>query len=71
VGGDRSAWRGCDLYLLGLCHRRDVASLRDLRAHHLPMLRGMRDAALALIQSVYGLPPDQVRKPRMLLLCAR
>ncbi len=65
LGGDRSGWLHHaavrELYVLGLCHRGDVQSLRDLRARHLPMLRAMRDAALATIQRVYGLPADQVR----------
>jgi m7GpppX diphosphatase len=66
LGGDRAAWHGHaavrDLYVLGLCNRRDVASLRDLRAAHLPMLRGLRAAALAAIQRTYGVPPDQARQ---------
>lgn len=62
---DRSAWRNHasvrDLYVLSLCHRRDVASLRDLRAKHLPMLRAMRDEGLAAIERVYGLHRDSVK----------
>ena len=64
-GGERASWRGHaatrDMYVLGLCHRRDVASLRDLRAAHLPMLRAMRDAAHTTIGEVYGVAADQVR----------
>ena len=65
AGEDRSSWRDHpsvrDLYVLGLCHRRDVASLRDLRAKHLPMLRAMRDVGLATIERTYGVPADKVK----------
>ena len=43
----KAEWNGHastrDLYCLGLCHRRDVRSLRDLRGEHLPMLRAMAE----------------------------
>jgi m7GpppX diphosphatase len=62
---DRSSWCNHpsvrDMYLLGLCHRRDVASLRDLRAKHLPMLRAMRDVGLATIERVYGVQANRVK----------
>jgi hypothetical protein len=38
------------LYCLAICHRRDVRSLRDLNASHLPMLRNIRDKSLAAIK---------------------
>lgn len=38
------------LYCLAICHRRDVRSLRDLDASHLPMLRNIRDKSLAAIK---------------------
>ena len=63
--GDRSAWHNHasvrDLYCLGLCHRRDMASLRDLRARHLPMLHAMRDQGLATLERVYGVAADRVK----------
>ena len=31
------------LYCLAICHRRDVACLRDLSADHLPLLENVRD----------------------------
>jgi m7GpppX diphosphatase len=49
------------MYCVAICHRRDVASLRELRAQHLPLLRNMRDKGLAAIQGRYGIPPGQVR----------
>ncbi len=63
--GPRDSWRGHaavkDLYVLGLVHARDVASIRDLRGRHLPLLRAMRDGALQTIQQTYGLAPHQAR----------
>lgn len=41
----REQWRDhpsvTDLYCLGICHRRDIRTIRDLRATHLPMLRAL------------------------------
>ena len=76
---DRASWshHACvkDLYCLGLLHRRDVRSIRDLRGEHLPMLRALRAGALGAIHTTYGLPehsiraffhyPPQVRAPRV------
>jgi len=63
--GDRASWRDHpavrDLYCLAVVHRRDVASIRDLRAEHLPLLRVIRSEGMATIASVYGLPANQVR----------
>ena len=30
-----------NLYLLGVCHARGIASLRDLRLEHVPLLKNM------------------------------
>lgn len=30
-----------DLYLIAICHRRDIKSLRDLTPEHLPLLRNI------------------------------
>ncbi len=49
------------MYCVAICQRRDVASLRELRGEHLPLLRNMRDKGLAAIQGRYGIPPGQVR----------
>jgi hypothetical protein len=38
------------LYCLAICHRRDVRSLRDLNAAHLPLLRNIRAKSLAAIK---------------------
>ena len=61
----RAAWHGHeavrDLYCLAICHRRDVRSLRDLRAEHLPLLRNILHRGSAVIQATYGLAPEQLR----------
>ena len=45
-----------NLYCIGLCHRRDVRSLRDLRAEHLPLLRNMRAKGLKVRPDGAGSP---------------
>lgn len=51
----------CELYCLGLCHRKDVRSLRDLRAAHLPMLRAMAKKGREVIKNTYGLANESLR----------
>lgn len=62
---DRASWKhhACvkDLYCLGLLHRHDVKSIRDLRGEHLPLLRALRAGALEAIHTTYGLPEHSVR----------
>jgi len=61
----RSEWLGHasvrDLYCLGLCHRRDIRSLRDLRAEHLPLLRAMAAKGRELMRQTYGLADESLR----------
>ena len=61
----KAMWNGHastrDLYCLGLCHRRDVKSLRDLRREHLPMLRAMAETGRRVIRETYGLEDHSVR----------
>ena len=61
----RETWRGhpstTDLYCLGLCVRRDVRSIRDLRSEHLPMLRRMLEKGREVIEEVYGVKPEECR----------
>jgi m7GpppX diphosphatase len=61
---DRSTWKHHgsvkDLYCLGLVRSR-IASIRDLRARHLPLLRAMREQGLSVINGVYGVPHHQIR----------
>ena len=62
---DRASWFNhpsvMDLYCLGLCQRKDVRSMRDLRAEHLPMLRAMLRVARDVIARVYGVHEEDMR----------
>uniref|UniRef100_A0A1A9X208 m7GpppX diphosphatase n=1 Tax=Glossina brevipalpis TaxID=37001 RepID=A0A1A9X208_9MUSC len=49
------------LYLLVISHKRDIKSLRDLNAHHLPLLRNIRARASEAIEKRYGLISTQLR----------
>ena len=49
------------LYMLALCHKREIKSLRDLDAKHLPMLRNIRDEGCRAIKEKYGLNENQLR----------
>ncbi|EDW66976.1 m7GpppX diphosphatase [Drosophila virilis] len=50
-----------NLYLLGIVRKRDIKSLRDLNASHLPLLQNLRQSAKQAIQQRYGLNPTQLR----------
>lgn len=50
-----------DAYVLGLCHRTDVKSLRDLRGEHVPMLRAMASKAREVMRERYGVGTESVR----------
>ncbi|XP_024413041.2 m7GpppX diphosphatase [Desmodus rotundus] len=50
-----------DLYLVAICHRRGVRSLRDLTAEHLPLLRNiLREGQEAILQR-YQVKGDRLR----------
>lgn len=49
------------LYLLALIHKRDIKSLRDLTANHLPLLKNIRDKGIDVIQQKYGVKRSQLR----------
>uniref|UniRef100_A0A1A9US50 m7GpppX diphosphatase n=1 Tax=Glossina austeni TaxID=7395 RepID=A0A1A9US50_GLOAU len=49
------------LYLLIITHKRGIKSLRDLNAHHLPLLRNIRSRAAEAIEKRYGLLSAQLR----------
>lgn len=49
------------LYLLALIHKRDIKSLRDLTANHLPLLKNVRDKCVDVIQQKYGVKRSQLR----------
>ncbi|CAM9160252.1 unnamed protein product [Scytosiphon promiscuus] len=50
-----------ELYCLAICHRRDIRTLRDLRAEHVPMLKEMYRRGIETIEAVYGVPEEQLR----------
>lgn len=50
-----------DLYLIAICHRRGIRSLRDLTVEHLPLLRNiLREGQEAILQR-YQVPADRLR----------
>lgn len=50
-----------DLYLIALVHRRDIKSLRDLTAEHLPLLRSILQEGKEAIVKRFGVPSSQLR----------
>ncbi|KAI8044646.1 hypothetical protein M5D96_000817 [Drosophila gunungcola] len=50
-----------NLYLLGIIHKHDIKSLRDLNGSHLDLLRNLRQASKDAISKRYGLNPNQLR----------
>uniref|UniRef100_A0A182PM18 m7GpppX diphosphatase n=1 Tax=Anopheles epiroticus TaxID=199890 RepID=A0A182PM18_9DIPT len=49
------------LYLLAVVRRRDIRSLRDLTAAHLPLLRNVQQQGIAAIEKRYGIGASQLR----------
>lgn len=49
------------LYLLALVRRRDIRSLRDLTAEHLPLLRNVQSRGIAAIKERYGIGASELR----------
>ncbi|XP_053943017.1 m7GpppX diphosphatase [Cuculus canorus] len=50
-----------DLYLIALVHRRDIKSLRDLTAEHLPLLRNVLQEGKEAVVKRFGVPGSQLR----------
>ncbi|XP_065197824.1 m7GpppX diphosphatase-like [Sycon ciliatum] len=50
-----------ELYVLAICRKRGLASLRDLDGRHVAMLCNIRDKSLACLKERYGLQASQVR----------
>jgi m7GpppX diphosphatase len=48
------------LYCLALVQRRDLASLRDLRPQHLPLLRNVLRKGLEAIKTQFGVSGDEI-----------
>lgn len=49
------------LYLLAIVFKRNIKSLRDLNASHLPLLKNIRDRGTEAIEEKYGIPAAQIR----------
>ncbi|NXW13981.1 DCPS diphosphatase, partial [Circaetus pectoralis] len=50
-----------DLYLIALIHRREVKSLRDLTAEHIPLLRNILQEGKEAVVKHFGVPGSQLR----------
>ncbi|CAM5121046.1 unnamed protein product [Natator depressus] len=50
-----------DLYLIAICHRRGIKSLRDLTAEHLPLLRNILQEGKEAILKRFGVAGSQLR----------
>ncbi|KAM6432129.1 m7GpppX diphosphatase [Liasis olivaceus] len=50
-----------DLYLIAICHRRGIKSLRDLTAEHLTLLKNILQEGGEAIQKRFGLAKTQLR----------
>ncbi|XP_062053311.1 m7GpppX diphosphatase [Lepus europaeus] len=50
-----------DLYLIAICHRRGIKSLRDLTPEHLPLLRNILHEGQAAILQRYQVKGDRLR----------
>ncbi|XP_007183440.1 m7GpppX diphosphatase isoform X2 [Balaenoptera acutorostrata] len=50
-----------DLYLIAICHRRDIKSLRDLTPEHLPLLRNILQEGQEAILQRYQVAGDRLR----------
>ncbi|XP_057551932.1 m7GpppX diphosphatase isoform X2 [Hippopotamus amphibius kiboko] len=50
-----------DLYLIAICHRRGIKSLRDLTAEHLPLLRNILQEGQEAILQHYQVAGDRLR----------
>ena len=61
----RSEWYNhsstADLYCLGIVKDSSITCIRDLRGHHIPLLKSMVKEGLAAIKSLYGVEENQIR----------
>ncbi|XP_054718326.1 m7GpppX diphosphatase-like [Uloborus diversus] len=49
------------IYLIAICHARNIKSLRDLTSHHLPLLNNIKSKCLDVIFKKFNIPPEQLR----------
>ncbi|CAN7937107.1 unnamed protein product [Ixodes hexagonus] len=50
-----------NLYVLAICHRHGVRSIRDLTQEHLPLLRNIRDRVFEALKDKFGVPSQRLR----------
>ncbi|XP_037271565.2 decapping enzyme, scavenger [Rhipicephalus microplus] len=50
-----------NLYVLVICHKHGIRSLRDLTADHLPLLRNINDKVNAALLLQFGIPSHRLR----------
>lgn len=50
-----------DLYLMAVCHARNLKSIRDLNATHLPLLKNMYNKSMETIKSKYNINREHIR----------
>lgn len=50
-----------DLYLVAICHCRDIKSIRDLNENHLPLLKNILNKGVEAIKSKYGVEKNELR----------
>lgn len=50
-----------NLYVLAICHKRGVRSLRDLTSEHLPLLRNINEKVSAALALQFGTPSHRLR----------
>ncbi|CAE6516904.1 unnamed protein product [Rhizoctonia solani] len=48
-------------YIQAIVHTHGIRSLRDIRKHHLPMLRSIRKRGIKVVRDTYGLSAGQLR----------
>ncbi|XP_050031163.2 m7GpppX diphosphatase [Dermacentor andersoni] len=50
-----------NLYVLAICHKRGIRSLRDLKPNHLPLLRNVNEKVNAALALQFGVPSHRLR----------
>ncbi|XP_071960287.1 m7GpppX diphosphatase-like [Antedon mediterranea] len=50
-----------NLYLIAICHRKDVMSLRDLNEKHLPLLKNIQEKCRIAVKEKFNVGPSQLR----------
>ncbi|XP_023221796.1 m7GpppX diphosphatase-like [Centruroides sculpturatus] len=48
------------LYIVAVCRKKGLRSLRDLTAEHIPLLKNIKSKCLVAIKEKYDIPPSQI-----------